>query len=74
MKRIFMHVAFFAAALGLTLLVFNFWGDFSRAMYNYMTMVTTPDKPSGVVTMKIIPPPDAPAGEKPACDKKHPCK
>jgi len=72
MKRVLIHAAFLAIALALTLLVFNFWGDFSRAMYNYMTMVTTPEKPekpSGVVTMKIVPPPSS----KPDCDKKHPC-
>ncbi|MGN6516544.1 MAG: hypothetical protein ACTHLR_11985 [Rhizomicrobium sp.] len=66
MKRVLLHVAFFAVALGFTLFVFNFWGDFGRAMYNYLSVNTAPDKPSGVVTMKIIPP-------KPACDpeKQH---
>jgi len=66
MRRVLTHAAFLAIAVALTLFVFNFWGDFSRAMYDYMTMVTTPEKPSGVVTMKIVP-------AKPVCDKQHPC-
>ena len=50
---------------------FNFWGDFSRAMDNYLTMTTKEDakpKPSGVVTMSIVQP-------KSDCtnDKSHPC-
>ena len=67
------RIAFLAVALGLTLFVFNFWGDFGRALYNYLNLTTAPDKPSGVVTMKIIPPPDTQPENKPACDKKHPC-
>ena len=72
MSRVFFRIAFLAVALGLTLVVFNFWGNFGRAMYNYLELTTAPDKPknTGVVTMKIIPPPE----NKPACDKKHPCK
>jgi hypothetical protein len=78
MNRVLIRVAFFVVALALTLFVFNFWGDFGRAMYNYLNMTTAPEKPgnanNGVVMMKIIPPPNPPAENKPVCDKKHPCK
>lgn len=72
MKRALFHAAFLAVALALTLVVFNFWGNFGRALYNYLDMATAPAKPSGVVTMKIVPPAPPPAN-RPACDsqKQH---
>ena len=49
---------FLVIALALTLFMFSLWGEFGRAIGAYMTLVTKddPPKPTGVVTMSIIPP------------------
>jgi hypothetical protein len=61
---ILLRIVIIVFALGFTAFTFNFWGDFSRAMNNYLTMTTKeePPKPTGVVTMTIIQP-------KPDCGK-----
>jgi len=54
---ILFRIAVIIFAVGFTAITFNFWGDFSRAMNNYLTMTTkedSPPKPTGVVTMTII--------------------
>lgn len=55
---ILLRIAIIVFAVGFTLITFNFWGDFSRAMNNYLTMTTKeePPKTTGVVTMTIIQP------------------
>jgi hypothetical protein len=71
MNSILLRIAIIVFAVGFTAFTFNFWGDFSRAMDNYLTMTTkedAPAKPSGVVTMSIIQPKSGCAN-----DKKQPC-
>jgi hypothetical protein len=75
MKAILLRVAIIVFALGFTLVTFGFWGEFARAMNNYLAVAYKDDdqKPQqpqqkGVVNMTIIQP-------TPACrnDPKHPC-
>ena len=70
MNPIVYRALFLAIALALTLFVFSLWGEFGRAIGAYLTIVTKdePPKPTGVVTMSIVPP-------KSDCDKdkQHPC-
>lgn len=60
------RILFLAIALGMTLVIFEFWGRFGAAMTNVFA-----SKPavSNEVTMQII---SAPA-KQPVCGKDHPC-
>ena len=77
MKGILLRVAIIAFALAFTALTFNFWGDFSRAMNDFLSVAykDEPEKPppqqKGVVTMTIV----QPTNNKSDCrkDKSHPC-
>jgi hypothetical protein len=73
MKPILLRIAIIIFAVAFTLVTFNFWGDFSQAMNNYLAIAYKDDKqkpkqPTGVVTMTIVP-------SKQTCqnDPKHPC-
>ncbi|HEY2032923.1 MAG TPA: hypothetical protein VGH02_04485 [Rhizomicrobium sp.] len=68
------RVIFLVIALALTVGVFSLWGEFGRALGAYMAVAykDEPPKPTGVVTMKIVPPTPL-LVNRPACDKKHPC-
>jgi hypothetical protein len=75
MKSILLRVAVIVFAVGFTLVTFGFWGEFARAMNNYLAVAYKDDdqKPQqqqqkGVVNMIIVQP-------KTACqnDPKHPC-
>ncbi len=78
MKTIVLRIAIVVFAVGFTLVTFGFWGEFSRAMNNYLAIAykdddSKPPQKKGVVNMIIVPATPLPA--KPACqsDPKHPC-
>jgi hypothetical protein len=81
MKTILLRIAIVVFALGFTLVTFGFWGEFSRAMNNYLAVAykdddqkpQRPPQKKGVVNMIIVPATPLPAN--PACqnDPKHPC-
>ena len=82
MRSILLRVAIIAFGVALTLVTFNFWGDFSIAMNREREVGAKDDDPKppppqkGVVTMTIIQPAQpAYPHEKIDChkDKSHPC-
>jgi hypothetical protein len=76
MKSLFLRIAIIVFALGFTLVTFGFWGEFARAMNNYLTVAykdddqkpQPPPQKKGVVNMIIVQPQSACQS-----DPKHPC-
>ncbi len=70
--RIVWHVLILAFAVGLTLVTFNFWGDFGVAMKDFLDAPSPPPPPASQPFMVNALPP-APAA-KPPCPKGRKCQ
>ena len=58
------HVIFLVVALALTVVVFEFWGQFGRAMGTVLGMNNDAQKNNGEVTVTVLPPKPCPKDQK----------